>query len=131
MLFTKTYYNIKYFLPRRLQVALRKGRTLGMVNSYEYIWPIFKEAAKKPEGWAGWPDNKKFALVLTHDVEKDAGQRKCKDLFAIEEKLGFRSCFYFVPERYNVSGELRQYLLDNGFEVGVMVCVTTESYIRI
>lgn len=38
---------------------------------------------------------------------------------ALEKELGFRSSFYFVPERYTVSAELRHLLTDNGFEVGV------------
>ena len=34
--------------------------------------------------------------------------------------LGFRSCFNFVPEgSYRVSSELRNWLLESGFEVGV------------
>ena len=39
------------------------------------IWPIDKNAGKPPEGWTGWPDGKKFALVLTHDVETAEGLR--------------------------------------------------------
>ena len=118
MLLTKTYYNIKYFLPRRFQLFLRRGRTFGMMTSYEYVWPIFEQASKKPENWKGWPDGKKFALVLTHDVETDFGQGKCENLVNIEEKLGFKSSFYFVPERYKVSPELRKLIQGKGFEVG-------------
>jgi predicted deacetylase len=37
----------------------------------------------------------------------------------LEEEKGFRSSFNFVPERYKVSPELRDYLVKKGFEVGV------------
>ncbi len=37
----------------------------------------------------------------------------------LEKSLDFRSCFNFVPERYNNSSQLRQTLWDSGFEVGV------------
>jgi predicted glycosyltransferase/peptidoglycan/xylan/chitin deacetylase (PgdA/CDA1 family) len=37
----------------------------------------------------------------------------------IEERLGFRSAFYFVPERYEVPADLRLEMLQRGFEVGV------------
>ena len=67
----------------------------------------------------GWPDQKNFSLVLTHDVDTARGQEKCLKLAEIEKKLGFRSSFNFVPERYIVSKDLRTYLTDNGFEVGV------------
>ncbi len=83
------------------------------------MWPIDKEAGNPPKGWAGWPDGKKFALILTHDVETTRGQEDCRKLAELEMESGFRSSFYFVPERYKVSAELRHYLTDNGFEVGV------------
>ena len=41
------------------------------------------------------------------------------DLVKIEKQMGFRSSFNFVPERYNNSSNLRHYLVENGFEVGV------------
>jgi len=37
----------------------------------------------------------------------------------MEDRLGFRSSFNFVPERYHVSSELRYHLVSRGFEVGV------------
>ncbi|MDP1989720.1 MAG: hypothetical protein Q8K00_01755, partial [Syntrophales bacterium] len=72
-----------------------------------------------PEEWSGWPDGKKFALILTHDVETKEGLNKCNRLVEIEERLGFRSSFNFVPGDYVVSKAIRQYLTDRGFEVAV------------
>jgi glycosyltransferase involved in cell wall biosynthesis/peptidoglycan/xylan/chitin deacetylase (PgdA/CDA1 family) len=37
----------------------------------------------------------------------------------IEERMGLRSSFNIVPELYNVSAELRQEMVERGFEVGV------------
>jgi len=86
---------------------------------YAHVWPIDEKAAKPPEGWTGWPDGKKFALVLTHDVETAEGQDNCLKLAKLEKDLGFRSSFNFVPEGYRLFPELRNYLTQNGFEVGV------------
>ena len=83
------------------------------------MWPILESAGEPPDGWPGWPGQKRFALVLTHDVESGHGQRMCQRLMSLEEKLGFRSSFNFVPERYHVSPELRAHLTEHGFEVGV------------
>ena len=83
------------------------------------MWPIDPAGLRPPEGWRGWPDGKKFAFILTHDVETLGGQEKVKELAGIEIDLGFRSSFNFVPERYAVSTELRAWLRDHGFEVGV------------
>src|SRR5260221_9765655 len=90
------------------------------LRSCKDTWPILEAAGTPPDGWPGWPDGKKFALVLTHDVEGPRGLAKCRRLMQLERELGFRSSFNFVPEGdYAVSKELRQELAKNGFEVGV------------
>ena len=83
------------------------------------VWPIDPAAAAPPPGWGGWPEEKQFALVLTHDVDTAKGQENCRQLIELDEKFGFRSSFGFVPERYAVSSELRQDLIKRGFEVVV------------
>jgi glycosyltransferase involved in cell wall biosynthesis len=73
-----------------------------------------------PENWPGWPEGKKFAVVLTHDVESRAGLGKCRSLMQLELDLGFCSSFNFIPEgSYRVPAELREELTANGFEVGI------------
>ena len=73
-----------------------------------------------PENWPGWPEGKKFAFVLTHDVERIAGLNRCLSLMQLELDLGFRSSFNFVPEgSYRVPAELRDELTARGFEVGI------------
>jgi glycosyltransferase involved in cell wall biosynthesis len=73
-----------------------------------------------PQDWPGWPGGKKFALVLTHDVEGKTGLQKCRSLMQLELDLGFRSSFNFVPEGdYRVPAELREELTAAGFEVGI------------
>lgn len=75
---------------------------------------------RPPENWPGWPGGKKVAVVLTHDVEGQAGLDKCRDLMRLELELGFRSSFNFIPEGdYEVPRELREELTQNGFEVGI------------
>lgn len=115
----KNYYYIKPFIPRWLQIKLRRWVILSKRSRYWDVWPIDEKAAKPPDEWTGWPEGKQFALVLTHDVENAKGQEKCIQLAAIEEALGFRSSFNFVAEGYHVSAALRSYLTDRGFEVGI------------
>jgi hypothetical protein len=86
---------------------------------YSHVWPIDPKSGAAPRGWNGWPDGKKFALVLTHDVDTAKGQENVRQLAQVEIELGFRSAFNFVPERYAVSAELRRWLKEKGFEVGV------------
>ena len=115
----RTYYLIKPLIPRRLQIFLRRKLVQWKLPTVRQIWPINEEAVQRPEGWAGWPDGKRFALVLTHDVELARGHERCRDIMAMEKQMGFRSSFNFVPERYDVSAELRNELTRNGFEVGL------------
>ena len=73
-----------------------------------------------PRGWPGWPNGKRFALVLTHDVEGCKGLSRVERLMNLERDSGFRSCFNFVPEgEYRVSSAVREMLTQAGFEVGV------------
>jgi glycosyltransferase involved in cell wall biosynthesis len=84
------------------------------------VWPIMPGSERPPENWPGWPGGKKFALVLTHDVESKAGLGKCRSLMHLEMELGFRSSFNFVPEGdYRVPAALREELTTQGFEVGI------------
>lgn len=113
------YYKLRPAIPRWAQVVLRQVLIRIKRCSVGAIWPIDKQAVQQPRHWGGWPDGKRFALVLTHDVETDRGQQRCTRLADMEKRMGFRSSFNFVPERYPVSAHLRSELTADGFEVGV------------
>jgi hypothetical protein len=113
------YYYVKPFIPRRLQLLMRRWVAVRKRRSSEHIWPIDRSAGKTPAGWQGWPDGKQFALVLTHDVDTYKGHEKCEQLMRLENNLGFRSSFNFVAKGYRVSDGLRRNLTENGFEVGI------------
>ena len=84
------------------------------------VWPIMPGSERPPEGWPGWPDGKKFSLVLTHDVEGRSGLEKVRRLADLEREMGFRSSFNFIPEgSYKAPAELREELVRDGFEVAV------------
>jgi hypothetical protein len=94
--------------------ARRKRRRLSGV------WPILPGSERLPTGWPGWPQSRRMAFVLTHDVEGPEGLARVRQLAELEMSLGFRSSFNFIPEGdYQVSAELRAWLAENGFEVGV------------
>ncbi len=113
------YYDVKPVMPRPFQVALRRQFAGVWRKVIGTRWPIDPAASAPPSGWRGWPEDKKFALVLTHDVEGAEGQSKCLELMAMEQSRGFRSSFNFVAEGYEVSEPLRRHLAESGFEVGV------------
>ncbi|MGH7952824.1 MAG: glycosyltransferase [Limisphaerales bacterium] len=114
------YYRFKPYLPWHLRMAIRRIVARKQRRACKNTWPINEAAGRIPKNWPGWPDGKKFALALTHDVESSRGLGKCRQLMELELKLGFRSSFNFIPEGdYRVARELRDELIENGFEVGV------------
>lgn len=120
MLKNRIYYQVKPYLPWRFRMGLRRIFARRTLQVYKNVWPINPAAAQPPGNWPGWPEGKKFALAITHDVEGAGGIGRVHQLAALETKLGFRSSFNFVPEgERSIPPELRAELVRNGFEVGV------------
>jgi glycosyltransferase involved in cell wall biosynthesis len=120
MLANRFYYFVKPIMPWRLRLALRRWRANRRRRSFADVWPIDPRAARTPPGWPGWPHGKRFAVVLTHDVEGSKGVSRVEQLMNAELRHGFHSSFNFVPEgEYRVPDAVRAMLTQTGFEVGV------------
>jgi peptidoglycan/xylan/chitin deacetylase (PgdA/CDA1 family) len=120
MLACRVYYTLKPIVPRSIRMALRRWWVLRIQEKRKEIWPIDASAGKPPRDWPGWPRGKRFAVILTHDVEGSIGYSRVRQLMELEKRLGFRSSFNFVPEgQYRVQDALRDELVQEGFEVGV------------
>jgi uncharacterized protein len=116
----RIYYRVKPFIPQPLRAAVRRTFARRLEERVRDVWPIMPGSERAPSGWQGWPNGRKFAVVLTHDVEGRSGLERCQKLMALEQKLGFRSSFNFIPEGgYTDPAELRTKLIEQGFEVGV------------
>jgi hypothetical protein len=129
------YYALRPLLPAAARAWLRK-RLLGRGRPDSPLgWPVEDRYVRWQKRTVAellrargveslphvgfWPHGKRFAFVLTHDVEGPRGQRFARELAALEERLGFRSSFNFVPELYEVDASLLEDLRARGFEVGV------------
>jgi hypothetical protein len=120
MLLNRLYFRLKPLIPRSVRLRVRRWFVQRKRRQVGDVWPILPGSERHPEGWPGWPDGKKFAFVLTHDVESRQGLDRVKELANLEMELGFRSSFNFTPEGpYNVPAHLRDWLTNRGFEVGV------------
>ena len=115
----RAYYQIKPFMSRRLQIFLRSTVAKHKRNLYKAVWPIDPGAGATPSGFSGWPEGRRFSVVLTHDVDTARGVARCEQLMALEQELGFRSSFNFVAHDYHLPPGLRGKLVDEGFEVGL------------
>jgi hypothetical protein len=129
------YYTVKPFLPRPLTRFLRRLQGPSARNRFSLGWPIedryvrFQwEVLRQLLMVLGeqsmcyrhfWPGGRRFALVLTHDIETAEGQAYLRSVADLDESFGFRSSFNFVPERYAVDKKLMEDLRERGFEIGV------------
>ena len=115
-----TYYAVKPYLPDCVRMILRRVWASRQRRLHRAVWPINPAAGIAPENWPGWPGGKRFAFVLTHDVEGQRGVDRCRMLAGMEQAAGFCSSFNFIPEGdYDTPADLRIWLQSNGFEVGV------------
>jgi len=131
----RLYYLVKPLLPRVI-IDLLKGYNSHLAeDSFILNWPIEKryvqfqwEVMKQVMLLVDdpdlrfrcfWPEGERFAFVLTHDIESSKGQAFIRNVADLEEELGFRSSFNFVPERYPVDYVLMDELRSRGFEIGV------------
>ncbi len=120
MIANRVYYAVKPILPLTVRLFLRRWRATQRRKTYAGVWPIDPNAGATPPAWPGWPEGKRFAFVLTHDVEGNKGLGRIERLMDLESKHGFRSSFNLVPEgEYRVPDSLRQAMDRAGFEVGV------------
>lgn len=128
----KAYYALRPFIPRPVQLMLRKNYTARQEARSFPAWPVetvIADAARNLLTAASrkgpvhrlsvWPKDRRFAFVITHDVEWDAGLRIAPDIAAIEKRLGFTSSWNIVPERYPIDWRIVDGLRSDGFEIGV------------
>jgi peptidoglycan/xylan/chitin deacetylase (PgdA/CDA1 family) len=130
----RCYYLARPLLPRPLQLRLRRvftrvqGRSSfpgwpvedNLHDFYSWLFALAADLAGRPVPFLDlWPGGRSWALVLTHDVETDAGYRDMGLLRDIERERGYKSSWNFVPLRYRVDDDVVRALKDEGCEVGV------------
>lgn len=129
------FYAVKPLLPRRLQLAARR-RLARRRRQHEFpAWPIEdvlerrRAASLRQQLHATgaeriplvnfWPRGRRFAVVLTHDVESSLGLQRIPELLEVERRHGFVSSWNFVAEWYPLSEEDRARVVAAGCEVGL------------
>jgi peptidoglycan/xylan/chitin deacetylase (PgdA/CDA1 family) len=131
----RAYYALKPLLPRSLTRRLKRAYGSHRGGAHQLAWPVEDRYVRFQLGVVGnllellgraclpfidfWPGGRRFAFVLTHDIETAEGQSFASSVADIDAAFGFRSCFNFVPERYHVDRGLMGELSARGFEIGV------------
>lgn len=131
----RIYYDLKPLLARPAIALLRRayGRDddraggLGWPSESRYadflhavlVYVLERRGLESAKYVSLWPDDRRLAFVLTHDVERREGLDFVMKVVELDERYGFRSSFNFVPERYRADPGFVSELKARGFEVGV------------
>ena len=131
----QAFYGLKPLMPRRLQIALRRAYAPLQARRRFPRWPIepilvdhHREALRRRLIESGeqrvplvnfWPGRKRFAFVLTHDVEGAPGLRTIEAVRQVERGHGLVSAWNFVAEDYSVEPRLLEQLRSEGCEIGL------------
>jgi hypothetical protein len=131
----KAYYLLKPWFPRPLQLTLRRKYVSVQARGGFPSWPIepilvdvvqsYMKSILTASGREAvhrispWPNEKRFAFAITHDVEWDAGLRHAHALAAIEKRYGLVSSWNIVPERYPIDWKIVDRLRAEGSEIGI------------
>ncbi len=131
----RAYYALKPRLPRRAQIALRRLYARRQRRVEFPRWPIEpllverrrEELRAEVERRGGepvptiapWPEGRRFAAILTHDVEGPAGVANVQPTIELERRHGFVSSWNFVAEWYPIPDGLLDRVRAAGCEVGL------------
>jgi peptidoglycan/xylan/chitin deacetylase (PgdA/CDA1 family) len=129
------YYLAKPLIPRRAQLAARRVYARRQARRAQLGWPIepalvhelhrrLREESDRRGGEAVpfvnfWPDRKRFAFVLTHDVEGPAGLANIERVLELERRHGLRSAWNLVAEDYEIPSGLFERLRAAGCEIAL------------
>jgi peptidoglycan/xylan/chitin deacetylase (PgdA/CDA1 family) len=129
------YYALKPMLPRAMQLALRRLYARRQAKREFPAWPIetlrvdqledrFRvqlktTGAERVPFVNFWPERRRFAFILTHDVEGPRGVENIPRVLEIERRHGLRSSWNFVAEDYAIDPGVFPALRDAGCEIGL------------
>lgn len=131
----RAYYALRPLLPRPVQIAVRRRYARLQARRAFPAWPVEpllverrdadlrRRLAATPDGRVAlvnfWPEGRRWAVVLTHDVEGSAGIANIERVREVERRHGFVSSWNFVAEDYPIPEGLFDRLRADGCEIGL------------
>jgi hypothetical protein len=129
------YYLAKPLLPRRLQLAMRRRHAARRARREFPAWPIepllvdhqhhrfrrrLAETGAAQVPFVGyWPEGRRFASIVSHDVEGPEGIANIPRVLEVERGHGIVSCWNFCAEWYEIPDGTFDTVLDAGCEIGL------------
>jgi peptidoglycan/xylan/chitin deacetylase (PgdA/CDA1 family) len=130
----RVFYTLRPLVPRRLQLALRRACVPLQRSRGFPAWPIepvlvdaqYEHLRDRLRGRDDalafvnfWPNAKRFAFILSHDVESARGVEEVPRLLEIEQRHGLTSSWNFCAEQYPIPDALFNDLRAAGCEIGL------------
>jgi hypothetical protein len=131
----RAFYKVKPFIPRHVQLWLRRRAARRQRSRRFPSWPyedvLLRRRAEalaralEAHGTdrlpviAPWPEGHRFAYVLTHDVDTADGVRRIPELLEVERRHNAVSSYYFCGASYPVTERDLKAVRAAGCEVGV------------
>lgn len=131
----RTYYLLRPLVPRRLQLAARRAYARRQGRRTFPGWPIEDVLVEQQyadlrrqlsdHGPRGvpivnfWPEGRRFAFVLTHDVEGPGGVENIGAVREVEQRHGLVSSWNFCAEEYPIPDGVFANLRAAGCEIGL------------
>jgi peptidoglycan/xylan/chitin deacetylase (PgdA/CDA1 family) len=131
----RVYYGVKPLMPRPVQLALRRAYAKRQAARDFPRWPIepllvdrlherlramIDEAGGAPAEFVWfWPEGKRFAATMTHDVEGPAGIANIPRVLEVERRHGVVSSWNFCGEWYDIPDGTFDLLREAGCEIGL------------
>lgn len=118
----KLYYNlIRKFIPTSLKRRVQNFYYKDIKFNNDFIFNDYKDTSDYININYGtlFPDNKKTAIILTHDVEDIKGLKNIPKILEVEKKYGFQSSWNIVPYKYNIDNKIIDYIQSCGCEIGI------------
>lgn len=136
LLLKRVYYRLRPFTNAALRRTIQRFRR-GVVSEATFPhWPVdtsveaicegslllamrAKKVEEIPFVWF-WPKGASGCVMMTHDVETQAGYDLCGQLMDIDDSYEIPASFQMVPEeRYRVGTEGLKTIRERGFEICV------------
>ena len=132
----KAYYLVRPILPRAASKHIQRLNLRGWKRRTFPMWPVDRTVeflyekllllllektgiTRIPFIWF-WPEGHTGCVVMTHDVETEAGKNYCQELMDTDDEFGIKASFNVVPEGYySVARDYLDSIRTRGFEIGV------------
>jgi peptidoglycan/xylan/chitin deacetylase (PgdA/CDA1 family) len=131
----RAYYAVKPLMPRPLQIAMRRRHAARRAQREFPAWPIEpllveherhlfrsrleRSGAQRAPFVSYWPGGRRFASIVSHDVEGPEGIENIPRVLDVERRHGIVSSWNFCGEWYEIPDGTFDLVREAGCEVGL------------